>query len=493
MNGLEYLIFHERDLRLIDRFLKMHHRVLDNKNFNGDNILAILIRLYVSIGEEAVDEINYLYNVIFLFKNRFSYKINKDKYYYLKIINECNIGEKQHIIKLINLLNNNYLVLLEELENKYNISFSFPDNIINEMYGFSMDNNMRYNFTNQEVITIDSKNAMCLDDAIYLEKNKNGTYTLYIHIVDIPAFVPYNSFTANEAMKREETLYLGDTIVPMYPEYIGNNMCSLIPNNNRNVISLVVGVDSDFSVMEDDFSIVRGKIKVKNRLSYSEADNKIFNPDYSNLSKMLINLFKISKKRRKSNKKKDLYRKYENMFCKKSHHESLNVDISPSANIVHEMMILINYLVAYRFKKESLPFIYREVFLPDDEFIRKQLTIARNMSNDKIDNKEFIGSIKGTFMEGVYIDYPKFHKGLKLPCYSHISCPARRYADSFCEYLIYDFIFNEMVDDKNIDLWSYRIKELIKHLNKKKKSNELFTVEYNYLMQKKLIRKNVRK
>ena len=488
MSGLEYLIVNERDLSQIDRFLKNHSKVLENKNIDGDNVLMLLLKLYISLSEDATSEIDYYYNVIFLFKSRFYDSILNNIDSYLNIINKYNVKDRKHVIKLTKLFDNNYLTTFSDLEYKYNVSFSFNDSIINEMYSFIFNNNHRYNFTNQESITIDNSNAICLDDAIYLENNNNGTYTLYIHITDIASFIPYDSLVSRDAMKREETLYLIDRVISMYPEYICDNICSLLPNNNRNVISLIVLVDNNFNIMEDTFKIVKGKINVKHKLSYNECDAKIFNPDNSNISNMLINLFRISINRRKVNKKKDLYRNYENMIKRRSYHESLNIDISPASNIVHEMMILLNYLIASYFKDNSYPFIYREVFLPDDEFMKKQLEIAKNISNDGVDNKDFIYSIRGAYIEWVYVDNPKYHMGLKLDCYSHLSCPARRYADSFCEYLIYDFIFNEKKDNENIYLWESRIKQIITYLNRRKKENEMMVKEYNYLVKKRLIR-----
>ena len=120
--------------------------------------------------------------------------------------------------------------------------------------------------------------------------------------------------------------------------------------------------------------------------------------------------------------------------------------------------------------------------------MKKQLEIAKNISNDGVDNKDFINSIRGAYIEGVYVDKPKYHMGLKLDCYSRLSCPARRYADSFCEYLIYDFIFNEKIDNENIYLWESRIKQIITYLNRRKKENEMMVKEYNYLVKKRLIR-----
>lgn len=485
---LEYLIFQDKDLSQIKRFLKLHPNILNNVNEDGYDVFANILKLYVSLSESSISEINYFYNVIVLFiSSKVGKDIIKNQDEYLKIVKKNKFKHKSHVIKVLQLFDNSYSVSLEELEDTYNISFSFPNIIMNEIYSLKMNNSCRYNFTNQECITIDGENAVCLDDAFYLEREDNGNYKLYIHITDIPSFIPYNSLIQSEARKREETLYLRDTTIPMYPEYISDCICSLLPYNNRNVISFIFTLDNNLDII-DNMQIVKGKINVGHKLSYDMADEKIISPDGSYLSSMLIKLFDFSMKRRKENKSKENYRSYENAVDRKEHHESLNIDISPSANIVHEMMVLINYYISKYFKELSLPFVYREVFLPDDNFINEQLNIIKN-TNDNINlDKYFINYFKGVYIEGKYVDVPKYHRGLNLSSYSHCSSPARRYADSFNQYLIYDFIFDNKIDDINIDIWKYRIKDLVPYLNIKKKENEMFSSRYNYLSYRKLIK-----
>ena len=108
MSGLEYLIFHERDLSQIDRFLKNHSKVLENKNIDGDNVLMLLLKLYISLSEDATSEIDYYYNVIILFKSRFYDSILNNIDIYLDIINKDNVKDREHVIKLTKLFDNNY-------------------------------------------------------------------------------------------------------------------------------------------------------------------------------------------------------------------------------------------------------------------------------------------------------------------------------------------------------------------------------------------------
>ena len=87
-----------------------------------------------------------------------------------------------------------------------------------------------------------------------------------------------------------------------------------------------------------------------------------------------------------------------------------------------------------------------------------------------------------------YTTEPLIHQGHKT-IYSHSSSPLRRYADSYCQYLIYDFLFKENLSDLNIARWEYKTKELAKQINKTKQENEDFARHYNYLVRKKLLMK----
>ena len=153
------------------------------------------------------------------------------------------------------------------------------------------------------------------------------------------------------------------------------------------------------------------------------------------------------------------------------------------------MMTLINYLIANYFKENSYPFIYREVFLPNPKELKRQIKTYKKLIGNKVAVDKFLNKIKESYQEAQYIDKPTYHNGVDFPCYSHVSSPARRFADSFCEYLIYEFIFNRNINDRNIYLWQNRIQELIPYLNERKHTNEIFIKQYNYLAQKRLIRK----
>ena len=487
---LSFQIFQEKNIPLIESFLKENQGILSSRNKEGENIFDILLKQYLYLDEKNIEEIAYYYHIILLFLNSSCRKEiihNKEKY--LDIIKKSKLECREHIIRLIELFDPNYQVTLDKIEKRYHVNFDFFSSVLEEMNTFKMDNTNRINFLHQECITIDGESTTCLDDALYLEKNLDGTYTLYVHITDIPSFVPYQSIVDMEAKKRAETLYLKDRKISLYPEEISDGICSLIPNNHRNVISYIFHLDSNFSLIEDDFSFVKGKIQVKHRLTYQSADQIIFGEENTSLAVMLKRLVLFAEVRKKGNIIRDIYREYQNAIDFNPNHESFKTSVSPSANIVHESMVLTNYQIGKYFKDSSLPYLYRKIDLPSENFIQEQLLKLKNLDPSFLKNKEYYQKIKDSYTKAQYTDKPVYHKGQNLECYSHSSSPARRYADAFNQYLLYDFIFQKEQSNQSIYKWEYQLHDLAYYLNQKKKENEVFSSHYNYLASKSLIKK----
>jgi len=485
---LEYLVFQNRDINLIGSFLEQHANLLLKKNKDGNDIIEEVLKIYLYLNEKDENKINYYYHVLLIFLGtNFSRDVLKNKKKYYRLIKESKAGYREHIIKVIELLEPNFLVDLKELEDKYNIGFDFHDAINNEVSLLKNDFDNREDYLYQECITIDGEGSTCLDDALYIELNDDGSYTLYIHIVDIASFIPYNSVINEEARKRMKTWYLRQNQIYMYPDIICNEMASLLEDRKRNVISYIFKLDSDFKIIDDNVTIKLGMINVVNRLTYSEVDN-MYNSDSND---MLITKIKwlanFAFERRKANRSKEKYRQYENLIDRQINHESLKVDHSPSANIVHESMILVNYMVAKYFKDNGYPYIYRKVVIPSSDYIEKQIEMIKQMDASIMEDKVFLNKLKESAMESIYWDVPVRHNGLKLECYSHSTSPARRYPDAFCQYLIHDLLIDKNLD--NIPLWDYRVKELVNYLNNREKEIERFASEYNYLSYRKLIKK----
>lgn len=487
---LEYLIFADKNLYFIERTINANNRILMYKNNEGEDILTILLKRYLYLNDQDVEEIEYLYNVILLFvESKMGHEILSNKNKYKRIIKQSKLEYKEHVIRIIELFDPNFRITYEELEQRYNMKFEFPGIIFNELNTFKMDNEGRINFTNQNCITIDGENDKCLDDALYIEENLDGSHTYYIHIADIPSFIPYSSAVDEEARGRTQTFYLRDRHINLYPELISDRLCSLLPNNNRNVITYIYKLDSKCELVSEFPEIVKGKIRVVNKMSYDEVDRRVKNLTNNEIDIMLGRLFLFSLNQKKSNPNKELYRKLENYLEFKPHHESLKVDYSPAANIVHEAMILTNYGASSVFRELDLPYVYRQLYIPTNDFIDRQIKTIKNL-DAKIGNTEaFRNNLKSSYSKATYTSKPVYHKGQNLSSYSHSSSPLRRYPDAYCQYLIYKFLFSKNFSTMDIDKWAYRTEELVKYINNRNEEMDNFSRHYNYLSYKKLIKK----
>lgn len=486
---LSFLIFQDKNLKMIENFLNSTNNILNTRDENGENIFENVLYKYLLLDERNREEISYYYKVILLFvSSKHGKNILKNSKQYFRMIKRTKYAYKEHIIKLMELLDPEFTITLNELEQRYSIKFEFPSIILEEAKRFRLNKKHRYDFTNQDAITIDGKGSTCLDDALYIEKNEDSTYTLYIHIVDIPAYIPANSLTREEGIIRGETLYLSDRNIYLYPKTISDINCSLLPNSIRCTQTSIYILDSNFNVIEDSYKLVKGIINVKHRMTYDEVDNRFKNLSNTKLDDTLLYLSEFANARRKSNKKKELYREFQNALEFDPKKESLKINESIAANIIHEAMILENYSKAKYMKELSLPYIYRKLEFPTEDFIEEQLKRLSKLESNFVNSSEFLYKLKESYAKSQYTTIPSYHAGMNLPYYSHSSSPARRAGDSEGQYMIHDMIFKHNTSDFNLKAWEYRANQVVKHLNEVKKTNETFMSHYNYLTYKRLIK-----
>ena len=450
-----------------------------------DEIFSSVLEDYVSSFKE--NDIKYFYKVIIIFVKSCFYKdLEKNSERYMTILN--NGAKKEHVKLLIDRLNNKY-ILLDDLKKKYDISTN--NNLIYIKPSIKICNYERHDFRYQKVFTIDEEDNKCNDDGLYIEKNKNGTYTLYIHISDAPSLIEKDSYLDFMAYKMGETIYLKDDEFTAYPEVVSNNLGSLLQGNMRNVITYKFLVTPDFDIDPDSFVIERGLINVNRCLSYNWVDKKLQKDELDDIGSRLRALDIITTLLKNNNLHKDIYRTTENKTTGIITNSSL-AGKSNSAKIVQELMILTNSYVDKYFVERNFPYIHRVHNAPSNDIDKDIMLILGIDSYTLLNNPKcvkIVNAVKEKYLNAEYSGISGPHYGLGLDYYSHSTSPLRRYADALGQYIIYDIVFNNNVDDKNVYKWESIVKEVCPYLNERIKNNALFANEYNYLVSKRKIRK----
>lgn len=479
---LEKIIYKDKEIDKIEAILG-NKKNLEYSQF--EQVLVNILEKYCVLSNE--EDIKYYYKVIMiLIKGHFSNEISKQKNKFLDILKLYN--DKKHV-QLLAKRFQDIIITVDELIDKYDVSYN------NNLLYIKQDTNiceyMRHDYRYQKVFTIDDEGNECNDDALYIEKNKDGTYTLYIHISDVPSLIKKDDYLDLRAYKNAETIYLRDSEFTMYPENVSNNIGSLLEGKTRNVITYKYLITPHFEIDLDSFIMKRGVIKVDRCLSYNNVDKRLQREDLNDLNTRLKALDFITTILKNNNIHKDIYRAAENKTTGKKTN-SLIADKSNAAKIVQEMMILVNSSVDRYFVDRGYPYIHRIHNAPTSEIdqdIMLLLGIDRKTLLNNPKCARILKAVKEKYLNAEYSSISSPHHGLGTNYYSHSTSPLRRYADALGQYIMYDIVFNNRVDDKTIYYWENVVKEVCPYLNERIKNNALFASEYNYLVSKRKIRK----
>ena len=324
-------------------------------------------------------------------------------------------------------------------------------------------------------ITIDGEDSKDFDDAISIEK-KGQDYILYVHIADVSAFVELGSPLDMEAMKRGTSFYLGNRVIPMLPEELSNELCSLKADNEKLTLTAEITIDKNGEFKSSFIS--RGIIQVDNRLTYNSSQKILEDETKSNkLSKnlkMMNFLAGILRKKRISNGRLDLNLKDEKMIFEGSKISDLKFyDRFDSHYLIEEFMLTANEVVAKLLKDNKITTLYRVhedissdsldnlVFFLDMLHIpfsrkgdlgRNIQTVLKSVKGKDIENVVNFIVLK-SLMQAFYGVEPHGHFGLGFDDYTHFTSPIRRYPD-----LVVHRCLKALIDEKTSP---YSVKQLI--------------------------------
>src|SRR6266542_248744 len=338
---------------------------------------------------------------------------------------------------------------------KYHLPAEFPKDVLDQAERISEQIGARQlegreDLRKEFIVTIDPDDARDFDDAIHVEKTKNG-WQLGVHIADVAAYVESGSALDREARRRGNSVYLPDRVIPMLPERLSNGVCSLNPGVDRLTHSVFINFDKNGVAKSARFA--HSVIRSAHRLTYKQAYAILTSPPRDQLGERLHLAWELAallRQKRFEHGSLDLdFPEVKVWVDKQGHPVRLErVENDESHQLIEEFMLAANEAVARELKKSAIPTIYRVHENPDPEKLaeyrefvlsfnyrvgdlthraelQRLLAAIRRKPEEQALKVALLKSLK----RARYSPQPLGHYGLAKANYLHFTSPIRRYAD----------------------------------------------------------------
>jgi ribonuclease R len=389
---------------------------------------------------------------------------------------------------------------LEQIINKYEIEVDFPNDVIKKASSLNVKvgNNLfesRVDLTDENIFTIDGKDAKDFDDAISVQKTEDG-YILGVYIADVTYYVQEHDVIDKNAFKRGTSYYLDNVCIPMLPTALSNGVCSLNENENKLVIGVKMHFNKQGHLLHRE--IFEGIMCSKKRFTYEEINQylKDGNEEFYNANINLmedlhvgLELAEILRKNRMERGCID-FKTDEVVFIKDEDENIVgfkNYERGPANKLIEEFMLVTNQTIAQLFTELNHPFVYRTHQSPFKERIERFLQICQEYGidcscidcedmnakqfqllldslSDNPNLKKCINlSLITAMKQARYTSEHGPHFGLATDYYCHFTSPIRRYPDLFIHRLVKKYIRKTLNNDVTIPLYEKEAEKVAKH------------------------------
>ncbi len=352
---------------------------------------------------------------------------------------------------------------------EFGLPYEFPPKVEKDANSLAIEVSVdeikkRRDFRAITTLTIDPEDAKDFDDALSLKKLPNGNWEVGVHIADVSHYVKPGTILDNEAFKRATSVYLVDRVVPMLPEVLSNQACSLRPHETKLCFSAVFELDDNAKLINEWFG--RTVIFSDRRFSYEEAQERI-ETKTGDFAEEILKLDELAKKLREERFKHGsiAFDRIEVKFNLDEKGNPIGVYFKESKDankLIEEFMLLANKKVAEFIgkptkTKKAKTFVYRIHDEPNQEKLLTLSNFVKKFGYDfKVNDGDMSGSINAlisavqgkneenlieqlairTMAKAEYSSNNIGHYGLGFGYYSHFTSPIRRYPDVMVHRLL---------------------------------------------------------
>jgi ribonuclease R len=362
----------------------------------------------------------------------------------------------------------------ESIYREFQLPRSFPQpaiDVARSMATQPITVGKRRDFRTWDIVTIDPPDAKDYDDALSLEVLPNGNVVLGVHIADVSAYVPVGSPLDREALERATSVYLVDGVVPMLPEQLSNDICSLVPGRDRCAFSVLMEFTPDGRRV--GYEITESTICSKRRFTYEEVD-AILHSGTGEHAELLGSLQRlaVTLRRRRFEEGGIDFSTTELRFELDNDGNPVRAYLkgsTPATRLVEECMLAANRCVTEHVRMLStswrvrggLPFLYRVHDEPDAEKLRMAVAFVRSIGLEVPRERSRLSAFDINRILAQVADRPEAavvnmvllrsmakahysstnigHYGLGFSDYTHFTSPIRRYPDLVVHRLLKEY------------------------------------------------------
>ena len=346
---------------------------------------------------------------------------------------------------------------------KFDLPHVFPQDVITQASSLPQgvlpeDLKGRKDLRDLPLVTIDGEDARDFDDAVFVKKTRSG-YVLTVAIADVSHYVSRGTPLDEEAFQRGTSVYFPSTVLPMLPEALSNNLCSLVPDRDR--LAMVARIYFDRAGTPERATFFKAVIRSHKRFTYSEVKRILEDEDQEARARnkrhvrhleWMAELATIlrERRRRRGSIDFDLPEPYVIIGLRGNLEEIVRRERNLAHQMIEEFMVAANEAVARFLSGRGAPTLYRVHGEPDPDKIRDFVEFARSLGLDlevpeRITPRwcqEVIERVEGmpqeyvvntvllrTMQQAVYSPENTGHFGLASSTYLHFTSPIRRYPD----------------------------------------------------------------